>query len=179
MKKLISLLTFLLLFATYSSAQSIFTRIIKYDKFDDVVSDRTVKTLITRTEKTFIVETKGEEPIVYMHLDNLLAPEHIGRRDSIVNLVDNVYGYESRYTVFTEKEAEEIVKEETDKYNKETAEYPVEYYAALSIASKGEAGELPVITIRTVSEYDFVFEFKRELFWIRYPDGTRTIYIRD
>lgn len=58
MKKLIAV-TIVLMCALTASAQGIYTSVHKYDKFDDIVWEKEIKTLITKTDSTIIIETKG------------------------------------------------------------------------------------------------------------------------
>ena len=107
MKKFItaSLIAF---WALAMSAQGIYTRVKKYDKFDDVIYEKTIKTLITKTDDKIIFETKGSKPVEYYYENSWFA-DHIGSRDSVVNLVNDVYGYEDRYSVFP-KDTIDVVK---------------------------------------------------------------------
>ena len=79
-----------------SNAQSLmlFTRRIILDKFDDTILDERKKTLVTIEDDTLIIEEKGCNPVV-LKLNNLIDFE--GSKDNIVNLYDNVYGYQTVY----------------------------------------------------------------------------------
>ena len=61
MKKLIFSICFVLT-SIVVNAQGIYTKVTKYDKFDDVEWEKTIKTLITKTDTTFVIETKGSKP---------------------------------------------------------------------------------------------------------------------
>lgn len=52
-----------------ASAQGIYTSVHKYDKFDDVVWEKEIKTLVTKTDSTIIIETKGTKPVEYYILE--------------------------------------------------------------------------------------------------------------
>lgn len=137
-----NLLTMLLcLSSLFSTAQSVFTKIIHLDRFDDVLSEKDVKTLITKTDSAFIVETKGQDPVEYWYVDSPSFTTHIGSKDSLVNIAADLYGYEERYTAFAKR-------------------------------------DWVTITIRTISKYKFTFEYKTDLFWIKFPDGSRYIYVK-
>ena len=87
MKKfLILILTALV---TVAANAQIFTHKVIRDKFDDVVSERDIKTLITKNDTAFIIEEKGNEPVTYKILSEI---ESEGSKDNIVQLVGNVYG---------------------------------------------------------------------------------------
>lgn len=99
MKKfLILILTALV---TVAANAQIFTHKVIRDKFDDVVSERDIKTFITKNDTTFIIEEKGNEPVTYKILNEL---EFKGSKDNIVQLVGNVYGYEEYWCVILEKD---------------------------------------------------------------------------
>ena len=91
---------FIFLFACIGIAcnAQIYTTIKYYDKFDDEVKTERHKTLITRTDSTFIVEEKGRKPVVYYIL-NPVKEGTKGSKEEIVNLINNVYGYEETWCV--------------------------------------------------------------------------------
>ena len=92
MKKVLTTLFFLHLFTLVSNAQ-IYTSVAYYDKFDDVIKKEQRKTLIEKTDTTITIEEKGKAPVVYYILEQeeLLTK---GSKGNIVNLIDNVYGYQ-------------------------------------------------------------------------------------
>ena len=61
------------------------------DKFDDVLSSEEIKTLVTITDSTVIIEEKEKEIKRYLRFDEIFTT---GNKDNIVNLVADVYGYE-------------------------------------------------------------------------------------
>ena len=73
MKKFLILILTTLVFAV-ADAQ-IFTQKTIRDKFDDVVSKREIKTLITKNDTAIIIEEKGNEPVTYVirHPSTLFA----------------------------------------------------------------------------------------------------------
>ena len=83
----------------------IFTKIIYYDKFDDVLKIENRKTLITKTDSTFVIEEKGKKPVVYYIL---YVVDNQGSKDKVVNLVGDVYGYETRWCLLR-KDNEKIM----------------------------------------------------------------------
>ena len=107
MKRLfIVLLSTLALF--FANAQ-VFNTISYYDKFDDVLKTEQRKTLIQKTDTTFVIEEKGGRATTYYIL-NVVEAGTMGSKDNIVNLIDNVYGYETSWCV--------VKYDLIDKYNK-------------------------------------------------------------
>ena len=98
MKKI---LVFILgLFVWVFSYGQIYTSVKYLDKFDDVVKEQTIKTIVEKTDSTFIVETKGKEPVEYCIVMNNIF-NSVGSEDETVNLFDNVYGYQESWVVMT------------------------------------------------------------------------------
>lgn len=97
MKKILSLIIVMLVISFHSYGQ-IYTSIEYLDKFDDTIKKETVKTLITRTDSTFVVETKGRTPQTY-HIFMKQISRNIGTKDNPTNLVANVYGYQECWYV--------------------------------------------------------------------------------
>ena len=177
MKKFIttSLIAF---WALAMSAQGIYTRVRKYDKFDDVVYEKTIKTLITKTYGKIIFETKGSKPVEYYYEEDSWFADHIGSRDSVVNLVNDVYGYEDRYSVFP-KDTIDVVKKIVSEKAKNT---PDSLLTDDRIAAM-QKWELfrripnaPEVVFRTISETSYDFMYDTDLVWIKFKDGSRIIY---
>ena len=102
MKKILLLL--LLIVPFVANAQSyILTKKKVVDKFDDVLLERNQKTIVTKTDSTFVIEEKGKEPVTYRIL-NYAEYNSKGDKDNIVNLVDNVYGYQECWAVILESD---------------------------------------------------------------------------
>ena len=99
MKKFLILILTTLVFAV-ADAQ-IFTQKEIRDKFDDVVSKREIKTLITKNDTAIIIEEKGKEAVTFKILNEI---GFNGNKDNIVQLVGNVYGYEKSWGVILEKD---------------------------------------------------------------------------
>lgn len=100
MKKfLILILTALV---TVAADAQIFTHKMIKDKFDDVVSEREIKTLIEKNDTAIIIEEKGNEPVTYKIL-NENESMSMGSKDNIVQLVGNIYGYDKTWEVVLEK----------------------------------------------------------------------------
>ena len=93
--------------AFVANAQSyILTKKMVMDKFDDVLLDRDQKTIVTKSDSTFVIEEKGKEPVTYRIL-NYAEYNSKGDKDNIVNLVDNVYGYQECWAVILESDVPE------------------------------------------------------------------------
>ena len=104
MKKfLILILTALV---TVTADAQIFTQKVIKDKFDDIVSEREIKTRIEKNDTVFIIEEKGNEPVTYKILNEL---EFKGSKDNIVQLIGNVYGYEEYWCVILEKDIKDYL----------------------------------------------------------------------
>lgn len=98
MKKFLILI--LATLVTVVADAQIFTHKMIKDKFEDVVSECEIKTLITKNDTTFVIEEKGNEPVTYKILSEI---ESKGSKDNIIQLVGNVYGYEKTWEVALEK----------------------------------------------------------------------------
>lgn len=103
-------ITFLLLvlFAFSANAQ-IFNHKRVLDKFDDDVLSKRVKTLITKDDTSFTIEEKGGKPETYIVI-NFANYNSAGSKDSIVNLINNVYGYQECWCVVKKKDYVEYSK---------------------------------------------------------------------
>lgn len=177
MKKLIAV-TLVLMCALTASAQGIYTSVHKYDKFDDVVWEKEIKTLITKTDSTIIIETKGTKPVEYYILGG--EPFYVfGRRDSIVNLVSDVYGYEETFLVYTKDDFENKRKQILEVISDSIGGYDDRYIDLKTrLGLLEEADKLPIITIRAVSKTQYYFTYDTEFFWIKFNDGSRLIYYK-
>lgn len=90
MKKiLLSSLFFLIAFV--ANAQGIYTKVKKYDKFDDVVWEKDVKTIIDKGLSKITIETKGKKTVEYTYYDDSWFSLHNGRQDSLSNIVSDIY----------------------------------------------------------------------------------------
>ena len=106
MKKFLILILAALL--TVAANAQIFTHKMILNKFDDVVSECEIKTLITKNDTVIIIEEKGNEPVTYVirYPSTLLS---VGSKDDIVRLVNNVYGYQECWYVLLEKDIKDYV----------------------------------------------------------------------
>lgn len=177
MKRTVWLFCFLVI-ALGINAQGIYTKVTKYDKFDDVVWSKNVKTLITQTDTTFVFETKGQKPETYYYVDVPLMAIHEGRRDSLANLVADIWGYESQYFAVTNKIREEVRSETqnqiTDMNDTQLTDEDTDFLLAVNLLKRID--ELPIITTRTISKYSFSYEYDTDYVWINFKDGSRIVY---
>lgn len=182
MKKLLILLV-VFLNALVASADGIYTKIEKYDKFDDVIWKKDIKTLITKTDSTIIIETKGEKPEKYYCVD--YCSYAYGSRDSVINLVADVYGYEKEYALFTREELVKAFENARIAIEKERETHPNDsIYNERGTMGFYILGELcriadeekRVIKFRTISKYQRMFAYDTDLAWIKFKDGSRIIY---
>ena len=168
MKKFLILILTTLVFAV-ADAQ-IFTQKTIRDKFDDVVSEREIKTLITKNDTAFIIEEKGKKPVTFKILNEL---EFNGSKDNIVQLVGNVYGYEEHWCVILEKDIKD---------------YFLDYIAMLNETDDSKRHDLISKLIEKYSYYithrvvtdEYGLQFLFEHYWIEKAsfngDNERTIY---
>ena len=130
MKKFLILILTTLVFDV-ADAQ-IFTQKEIRDKFNDVVSKREIKTLITKNDTAIIIEEKGKEPVTYKVLFEF---DSKGSEDNIVRLVDNVYGYEKSWIVVLDEYRCAIThRVVTDKYG---TEFVGEFYWIAKLSKNG------------------------------------------
>ena len=102
--KRFTIITWMFIMAFVANAQSyILTKKMVVDKFNDILLDRDQKTIVTKTDSTFVIEEKGKEPVTYRIL-NYAEYNSKGDKDNIVNLVDNVYGYQECWAVILESD---------------------------------------------------------------------------
>ena len=168
MKKFLILILTTLVFAV-ADAQ-IFTQKTIRDKFDDVVSKREIKTLITKNDTAIIIEEKGKKSVTYLILSEI---ESMGSKDNIVQLVGNVYGYEKEWVVILEKDVKDyfldisaLSNEEDDSKRNDLRSKLIEKYCYF-------------ITHRVVTD-EYGLQFLFEHYWIEKAsfngDNERTIY---
>lgn len=111
MKKYI--LTLILVIVVIFCNAQIYKTIIHYDKFDDIVKTEQRKTLVTKNDSTFVIEEKGKSPITYYIL-NPIKEGTIGSKDNVVNLINDVYGYQETWCVVREDMWDKYKKANTE-----------------------------------------------------------------
>ena len=164
MKKTLFLLL-LMLSALAVNAQGLYTTVLKYDKFDDQISKRMVKTLISVGDSLITIETKGSSPVEYYVI---AGPIPTGSKSDPVELVDGVYGYQIDYFCVPFDERDDLF-EELSKITEPDTE------SSMALAMKYSFVQ---ITLRIVT-YKYTGDFKDRLAWVKHKDGTRTIYTQD
>lgn len=105
MRKIVLMMVMFIGCAICSYGQ-IFNKVKVLDKFDDVVSERTVKTLVTYTDSTIVVEEKGKQPEEYTIICKDIY-RCLGSRDDVVEVADGVYGFQMAYFTFKESDKDE------------------------------------------------------------------------
>ena len=111
MKKILLLLLLIVPFVAHAQSY-ILTKKTVLDKFDDVLLERDQKTIVSKTDSTFVIEEKEKEPVTYRIL-HYAEYNSKGDKDNIVNLVDNVYGYQECWAVILESDAQGYFTEYT------------------------------------------------------------------
>ena len=171
MKKFLILFLTTLVF-TVADAQ-IFTHKMILDKFDDVVSECEIKTLITKNDTAIIIEEKGKKSVTFKIL-NVVGFN--GSKDNIVQLVGNDYGYEECWYVILEKDVKDyflgisaLSNEEDDSKRDDLISKLIEKYCNF-------------ITHRVVTD-KYGLQFLSEYYWIQKAsfngNNERTIYSKD
>lgn len=138
---------------TFCNAQ-LYKSIKYYDKFDDVVKTEQRKTLITKTDSTFVIEEKGKQPVVYYIL-NIVKEGTRGTKDEVVNLVANVYGYEETWCVVRYDK----LKEYREAYNS--------WINDLSKDTKDTLGSYWLFMVHRTITTQYTGTFLEEIFWIQ------------
>ena len=159
MKKILFVIVTLL--ASLSVSAQIFDTLEKRDKFDDVLKRETIKTLVTFTDSIITIETKGRKAQDYIVV-NVADYGCKGDEDNIVNLVNDVWGYQKCWCVVKSEDGDAFL----DAYHKVMKE------------------ELPTetlnkywrwITDRVVTTR-YTHTFEDRIVWVNEPDQSRIIY---
>lgn len=106
MKRVFIIFTLLLSITLKVDAQ-IYTHKRVMDKFDDVLLAKDLKTRIVQTDSMFIIEEKGNVPTEYIILESCY-PNSMGSASNIVNLINNVYGYQESWFIASKKDITKI-----------------------------------------------------------------------
>lgn len=158
-------------------AQGVYSRTVKYDKFEDVISNVTEKTLIKKTDSCFVIETKGQQPEYFFYIDVETLAFHNESKDDVLNLVNNVYGYEDIYVYMKKEDILAVYLEiEKELSGLDSTQKQEQFEALLGKKMDSLIDSRPKATYRTLSKYQFVFEYDTDYFWIKYPDGSKTVY---
>lgn len=175
MKKALLILSMLVI-SIMANAQGVYTSVTKMDKFDDVVWKKQVKTLISITDSTIVIETKGQKAEEYCFFEEFTT--QVGSREKPANIVSDVYGYEIQYLT--------VKRSVIDDHNLKAQKFKnindsiarVDGVAALLRNFQKELLDGPTVMFRTISKYhtDSFFEYETDLVWVRFKDGSRIIY---
>lgn len=168
------LFTLIFVLASLSCNAQIYKSIKYLDKFDDVIKTIQRKTLITKTDSTFIVEEKGKEPVVYYKL-NVMPEGTKGSKDEVVNLINNVYGYQESWCV--------VRYDLLEKYR----EARHNYYLEDSNENIEKLQKFWLFIVHRTITTQFTGTYLDEMFWVQdeLSDGklgkdvNRIIYLRD
>lgn len=183
--KILSIL-FCIMLSVTANAQQFFSHITKLDKFDDVVWEKNLKTIVTFNDSVITIETKGQEPEYYFCKDNSALSFHSGTQESLVNLVDDIWGYEDVYYVVKSTEKEKFLKdlqafcEKVENIHKEYASDSIFDKEKLATRMAKETvkfqDQMVSVTFRYISNVHYIWDYKTKLVWVRQPDGSRVIY---
>lgn len=145
-------------------AQGLYTNVIQYDKFDDLISERSVKTLIEidSNNNTITFETKGSEPVVYYYIGK---PSYIGSKEEPENLVKNIYGYEVNYIAVPEDNFEACMAEAAASSDLNDDEFR-------RISKKYDIVEIKFRIVTT----QYTHDYEGKVAWVKHYNGARTIY---
>lgn len=152
MKRLlfISLMAFVGLFC---NAQ-IYSSIQYFDKFDDVIKKEQRKAIISISDSTIVVEEKGKKPITY----NILNPVEsgtVGSKDEVVNLVDDIYGYQSTWCV--------VRQDMMDKYNKAY----IDFFKDSTEENLKKIQPFWIFAVHRTITTQYTHSFVNEIFWLQ------------
>lgn len=171
MKKILFLS--LVFFSLAANAQVFTLKEVK-NKFDDVVSSVKVKTLIEWGDSTVTIQIKGHNPVTYRLLRKMEIGS-MGSEGNIVNLVDDVYGYQNMWTACLERrypayleELSAFIKSGNSKDNAKIKE----------LYNRLKTDYYYYITDRVITTQDTGI-YLAECVWLRHADGgNRVIYYR-
>lgn len=177
MKKFFIIL--ILSFIPFFLNAQIYTSIKYLDKFDDEIKiEKNIKTIVEKTDSTFIVETKGKTPKVYFIL-NYAKYNSAGDKDNIVNLINDIYGYQESWRV--------IRNEDKDDYIKACAEYVDKIKSGEETSNLlDEIAKYWLFVVHRVVTTQYTHTYESEYFWIEDEvntklgkDVNRIIYIKN
>ena len=168
MKKILSIVICAII--CICSYGQIYNQIVYLDKYDDVVLKEDIKTIIEKTDSTFIIDTKGKTPEKYYIL-NYADYNSLGSKDEIVNLTGNVYGYQESWCVIKSENLKDYMYVLYKVYDKEL---PTEYLQKYWL----------FITHRVITT-QYTHTYQGEYFWIEDEFNTqlgkdinRIIYVK-
>lgn len=115
----------------FLSYGQIYTHIKKVDKFDDVIWEKEVKTLITFGDSTIIVETKGHQALSYIIIDVITT----GSPEEPVNLVGDIWGYEINFIALGENTLKPYILTQRTICTQYTKSYIRQYFWVNDVAT--------------------------------------------
>lgn len=154
----------LLCFQTYAQS-SVFSQIVYLDKFNDTIKEENVKTIIEKTDSTFVFETKGKTSVTYFIK---LSELNRGDKDNVVNLTSNIYGYETSWCVIREDMYEDYLKDWLNLLHK--GDFDTYGDAHFSILQK-----YCLIITRRVITTKYTHDYIREYIWIEDEQNTNKL----
>lgn len=177
MKKILFIL--LISIVTLTGNAQIYSTIKHLDKFDDVVKTENVKTRITIHEldstewfgipnlSIIEIETKGKEPVKYFSI----YKTSFGNEDDIEEITDGVYGHQTYYFCVRLKQ---II---TLKKYTEFLNLKIHFLNVLLDKEELNEGEFIMVDRTVTTQYSKTF--LNRLFWVKYNDDSRTIYLNN
>ena len=175
MKKVLVLILGLIPFFGYGQ---IYSSTMYFDKYDDLVSEKNEKTLIEKTDSTFIIDTKGKTPKVY-YIINYAEYNSAGDKDNIVNLTANVYGYQESWCVIKNEDKDAYIKACIEWYNKTADKIkPGEEISKENVDKyKGdltnELSKYWLFVVHRVITTQYSHTYESEYFWIQDETSTK------
>ena len=145
-------LTLLFGLIRFTCNAQIFNKIKYYDKFDDALKIENRKTLITKTDTTIVIEEKGKKPVVYYIL---YVVDSLGSKDNVVNLVGDVYGYETTWCLLRYDLYEKFIEV---RYN---------YFLDQSKENEEKMANFMITAVHRTITTQFSGTYETELFWLQ------------
>lgn len=156
---------------------SIYTEIKYLDKFDDEVKIENVKTIVEKTDSTFVFETKGRNRVTYYIL-NVLEANCAGDKDNIVNLVANVYGYQTCWCVIRSDMMEDYAETHVNALTnclkiRNDEKLTDDEKEKLQKSELSKLGKYYLFIIHRVIVSQYSHTYKSEYFWIQDEMNTK------
>lgn len=163
MKKI---LIFVLCLLPLFSYGQVYSSIMYFDKFDDLTKEEKVKTLVTQTDSTFVIETKGRTPQIY-YIVNYAPYNSMGSKEDVVNLTGNIYGYQDCWCIIKEEDVETYKNEYIKWFNKrkevQTEEEKVDADGGLT----NNLSKYWLFAVHRVITTQYSHTYQTEYFWLQ------------
>lgn len=138
------------------------------DKFDDIISNQQIKTLVQWITVDSIpvpvlsIQEKGKTPTLYVRFDN--SEQHLGNEENLTTFASDIYGFQTSWLVIELNAFKKAIKtnsEEEKEYIRNNFVFKVVH--------------------RTISLTKFSFNYDTQLFWIQpaFKDDYRILYCMD